>query len=101
MKLSVADKILRSHSNVFRNLSQKKRRNVPACVKRDSCATTIGMPILFVRTALSNFHKAEAFKNAKTSRGLRIGMLLIHSPAFSFGFRCQDFLEENYATETA
>jgi len=60
----VAAEILNIHSNILCDLPQKKRRNIPARMKRNRRATTVRMTILLVRTALADLDETKVFKNA-------------------------------------
>lgn len=55
-------KLLDRNSDVFCDLSQECWSNVSTRVKRDRRAASIGMPVLLMRTTLSNFFQALLFK---------------------------------------
>jgi hypothetical protein len=52
-------KFLGGNRDVFDDLAEKERRNIAAPVKWNRRPTAIGMPVLLVRTALTNLNKTE------------------------------------------
>jgi len=56
-----AQEIVNWYVNVFCDLTEQYRGNIAALVKRYGCVASIGMPVLFVGTALAYFYKTECF----------------------------------------
>jgi hypothetical protein len=57
------DEFLNGETYVFGYLSEQYRRNIPAGMKRDCCATTISASILLVGSALPHFLEAQLFEH--------------------------------------
>ena len=63
IELTATQKILDSHSNVLGNLSQQYRGKIASRMKGHGRASSIKMPKLFVRAALTNLLKPQLLKN--------------------------------------
>ena len=63
-RLPVFQKILNRHANILGDLAEQDGRNITAEMERNGSSTPIGMPELFVRTALTYFSKTEPEKNS-------------------------------------
>ena len=72
-ELTVLQKILHGHADVFGNLPQQDGRKITPRVERDSGATAIRMPELLMRTALTNFLKPQPLQNRNDFAGLEDG----------------------------
>jgi hypothetical protein len=56
---NVIEEFLYRNANVLDDLSQERRRDVPAWMERNRCTSSIGVPELAVRAALANLNEAK------------------------------------------
>jgi hypothetical protein len=61
----LVDEFVDGKPNVSRDLSQKNRRDVSACMERDRRSATIQVSILPVRTPLANLDEPESFQESR------------------------------------
>jgi hypothetical protein len=60
----MAEELLWRNRDIFDDLSQKRRRDIPACMERDGCPSSISVSELAVRAALTNLNKAEPLQRS-------------------------------------
>ncbi len=62
---AVAEKLVNSHADVLRDLTQKDRRDVAALVKWDRRRPTVCMAKLRMRAAAAHFFEAQVAENRR------------------------------------
>lgn len=64
-------KFIKREANVFSDLAQQDWGNIPALVKRNSCATTRTIAELFMRSSLADFGETKFDQNGDNFTGLK------------------------------
>ena len=62
--LRAFEELVRRQTNVSRHLPEEDRRDVAAAVKGQCRLTPVGMPILPVRTTLTNKYESQALEES-------------------------------------
>ena len=69
-ELTLLQKILHRHADVFCDLAQQDGGEITSCVEWNSRAPAVGMPELLMRAALTNFLKPQPLQDRNNLAGL-------------------------------